>query len=140
MPDSDRDGSESILANLCGLPAHAPHWLERLAAGGLGAPADDSRLGDLSEQYVRTHQHVRLLLGTAPWAMAASHLAADVCYLAATVNVMLFVRAVDPGVRLAEDNTAALIALDLRERTMAMLRIAARKLDCRRYWWCAARS
>ena len=64
MPDSDRDGSEPILANLCGLPAHAPRWLERLAAVGLGAQANDSRLGDLSEQYVQTHQQVRLLLGT----------------------------------------------------------------------------
>ena len=49
-------------------------------------------------------------------------------YLLATANVMLFARAVDPGLRLAEDGAAAFIALDLRERTMAMLRIAAHKL------------
>jgi hypothetical protein len=94
----------------------------------LGTQADDMRLGDLSEQYVRTHEGVSAFLGTAPLAMAASHFAADLRYLLATANVMLFARAVDPGLRLAEDGAAAFIALDLRERTMAMLRIAAHKL------------
>jgi cache domain-containing protein len=105
-----------------------PPWLERLAASCLGAEADDSRLGDLSEQYVRTHQRLSTDLGTASWAMAIVNLAADLCYLASAANVMLFARAVDPGLRLAEDGTAALIALELRERTMEMLRFAAHRL------------
>jgi hypothetical protein len=89
---------------------------------------DDSRLGDLSEHYVRTHRRLSAELGTAPWAMAASRLASDVQYLAASANVMLFARAVDPGRQLAENGTAALIVFDLRERAMAMLQVAVRKL------------
>jgi hypothetical protein len=94
----------------------------------LRAEADDSRLGDLSEQYVRTHKGARTVLGTLPLAMAGAYLAADLRYLAATANVMLFARAVDPSLRLAEDGAASLVALDLRERAMAMLRVAAHKL------------
>src|SRR5258708_23707684 len=41
---------------------------------------------------------------------------------------MLFARTVDPSLRLAENSTAALVALELRERTMALLRIAIRKV------------
>jgi Cache domain len=128
MGELGQDGSGSVWGNLSVVPEQAPHWLEYLAVVCLRAEADDSRLGDLSEQYVRTHEHLQMRLGTAPWAMAAAHLAADVRYLAATADVMLFARAVDPGSRLVEDGAAALIALDLRERTMAMLRMAVRKL------------
>ena len=32
----------------------------------LGTQADDMRLGDLSEQYVRTHEGASAFLGTAP--------------------------------------------------------------------------
>ena len=107
---------------------HVPEWLERLAASCLAAEADDSRLGDLSEQYVRTRQRLSEDLGTAPWAVAVSRLASDVQYFVASANVMLFARAVDPGQRLVEDGAAALIALDLRERTMSMLQVAVRRL------------
>ena len=99
-------------------PEHVPEWLERLAESCLAAGADDSRLGDLSEQYVRTRQQLSADLGTAPWAMAVSRLEADVQYFVASANVTLFARGIDPGQRLVEDGAAALIAFDLRERTM----------------------
>ena len=129
MSESDRDGSELFWGNLIGLPAHAPHWLERLATAWLGGAG-------------RRQPTRRLVGAVCPTHAAASTVARGTLrgqwrrriwrrtfrYLAATANVMLFTRAVDPGVRLAEDGAAALIALDLRERTMAMLRIAVRKL------------
>jgi hypothetical protein len=123
MAELGDDGTVTELA-----PMLAPQWLEHFAAFCLGAEGDDSRLGDLSEQYVRTRQRLSTDLGTAPWAMAISRLVSDVRYLAATANVMLFARAVDPGTRLVEDGAAALIALDLRERIMAILHVAVRKL------------
>jgi hypothetical protein len=100
-----------------------PQWLERLAASCLGADVDDSRLGDLSENYVRTQQRLSATLGSTP-----SHFVSGVLYLASTANVMLFTRAVDPGQQLVENGAAALVAFDLRERTMAMLHVAIRRL------------
>ena len=128
MPDSIPDDTVTTSSNLFLSPLRAPHFLERLAGVCLRAEADDSRLGDLSEQYVRSHARTRSHLGDAPWAMAASHLAADLHYVFAATNVMLFARAVDPGWRLAETGITSLIALDLRERTMSMIRFAAHKL------------
>jgi hypothetical protein len=113
---------------LCLPPSRAPIPLERLAAACLRAGADDSRLGDLSERYVRIHEGARTQLGTTSWAMTAAHLAADLVYMAAAANVIFFVRAVDPVLRAAEKGTTALVAFDLRERTMAMVRNAAGKL------------
>jgi hypothetical protein len=107
---------------------HVPEWLERPVASCLAAEADDSRLGDLAEQYVRMRQRLSADLGTAPWATVVSRLAADVRYLAAGANVVLFARAIDPGQRLVEDGAAALVALELRERTMSMLQVAVRRL------------
>ncbi|HJQ56175.1 MAG TPA: cache domain-containing protein [Vineibacter sp.] len=121
-------GLRTTWSNLRVAPGRAPLSLERLAAVCLRAPADDSRLGDLSERYVRTHQGVNQRLGDDAWAMVASHLAADLRYLAGLTNVALFARAVDPSVRLVENGTASLVALDLRERTMTLLRVAAGKL------------
>jgi len=100
-----------------------PQWLERLAAWCLGADLDDSRLGDLSEYYVRTQQRLAASLGATP-----SHFVSGVQYLASAANVMLFTRAVEPGQQLVENGAAALVAFDLRERTMAMLHVAVRRL------------
>ena len=110
------------------VPTRAPLWLERLAAACLRAEPEDSRLGDLSERYVRIHERARRHLGITSWAMAASHLAADLHYLAATANVILFARAVDPVLRVAENAAMPLVAIDLREKTMTILRVAAGKL------------
>src|SRR5262249_1936382 len=106
----------------------APRSLERIAAICLRAEADDCRLGDLSEKYVRTHLRARVRLGTGPVAMTACHLVADLHYMVATANVVLFVRAVDPCLRLAQNGASALIALDLREGIMTMLRVATGRL------------
>ena len=114
--------------NLWLVPGRAPRRLERLAAIYLRAEAEDSRLGDLSEKYVRTHERARRRLGTGPVAMAASHLAADLHYLVATANVVLFARAVDPCLRLAENGTSVFIALDVREGIMTMLRVVTGRL------------
>jgi hypothetical protein len=100
-----------------------PQWLERLAASCLGADVDDSRLGDLSENYVRTQQRLSATLGS-----TSSHFVSGVQYLASAANVMLFTRAVDPGQRLVENGAAALVAFDLRERTMTTLHVAIRRL------------
>jgi hypothetical protein len=102
--------------------------LERLATRGLGAAPQDCRLGDLSEQYVRNHKRLRASLGTAPGAAALARLATDLRYLAAAANVCLFARAVEPGAQWTETGVAALAALDLRERTMTMLRTTTRRL------------
>jgi hypothetical protein len=107
--------------NLWLVPDRAPRVLERLAAICLRAPVEDSRLGDLSEKYVRIHERARMRLGTGPVAMAAAHLAADLHYLVATANVVLFARAVDPC-------SSAFIALDFREGIMTMLRLATGRL------------
>lgn len=109
-------------------PGQAPRRLERVAAVCLQAPADDSRLGDLSEAYVRTHERARMRLGIGPAAMVASHLAADVHYLAAAVNVVLFARVLDPCLRLAENGLLAFVTLELRERTMTRLRMVVSRL------------
>jgi hypothetical protein len=105
-----------------------PRWLERLAASCFGANADDCRLGDLSENYVRTQRRLTGAFGSMPLAMAASHFVSLTQYLAAAANVMLFARAVDPGRQFVENGAAALVAFDLRERTMAMLHVAVRRL------------
>ena len=106
----------------------APRRLERLAAVCLKAEAEDSRLGDLSEQYVRTHGRVRIYLGTTRFAMTVSRLAADIRYLFSAANVVLFARAVDPALRWSEPGAREIIALDLKERAMTMLHNTARKL------------
>jgi hypothetical protein len=100
-----------------------PRWLERLTASCLGTNLNDSRLGDLSESYVRTHRRLTANLGP-----ALSHLASGVQYLASAANVMLFARAVDPGQQLVENGAAALVALDLREKTMTLMHVAIRRL------------
>jgi len=41
--------------------------------------------------------------------------------------VMVFARGVDPGLQLYESGVAALVMLDLREKTMAMLQVAVRR-------------
>jgi hypothetical protein len=114
--------------NLGLVPGRVPHRLEQLAAICLRAEAEDSRLGDLSEKYVRTHERARMRLGTGPVAMAASHLAADLHYLVAAANVVLFARAVDPCLRRAENGASPFIALDVREGIMTMLRVATGRL------------
>jgi hypothetical protein len=100
-----------------------PRWLERVAASCFGADVDDSRLGDLSENYVRTQRRLVASLGP-----ALSHLVSGAQYLASAANVMLFARAVDPGQQLVENGAAALVAFDLREKTMTMLHVAVRRL------------
>jgi hypothetical protein len=60
--------------------------------------------------------------------MIASHLAAGACYLAATANVFLFARILDPCLRFAETGALAFVTLELRERAMTRLQIAAGRL------------
>ena len=122
------DGIPAAWCNLESVPSRAPLRLERLAAACLQADADDSRLGDLSERYVRIHERARRHLGITPWARVASHLAADLHYLVGTANVTLFARVVDPVLRMAENAALPLVAIDLRERTMTVLRVTAGKL------------
>jgi len=99
-----------------------------VVAACLRGDAGDSRLGDLSECYVRNHERVRRRLGNTALAIAASHVAANLYYLAASANVVVFVRAVDPALRAAESAAMPLVLLELREKTMTMLRVIAGKL------------
>ena len=82
-------------------PRRAPRGLEELARSGLKTKADDSRLGDLSEQYVRTLDRARAILGESSLAMALSRLAAHIRYLFSTANVMLFAQPADPVQQMA---------------------------------------
>jgi len=107
---------------------HPPKWLEHLAACCLGAAPGDTRLGDLAEQHGRTVRRLGADLGAEPWAMAMTRVAADFHYVVSAGNVMLFARAVDPCLRLSESNAPSLIAHELRERTMSMLRFTAQRL------------
>ena len=109
-------------------PGGPPRGLERLATACLKAEAQDSRLGDLSEQYVRTRVRAGMVLDCAPLATTLSHLAADARYVLSAANVVLCARAVDPVVRLAEPGAMESIALDLKERTMTALHTAARRI------------
>jgi hypothetical protein len=104
-----------------------PRWLEGIAAFCLGALDDDCRLGDLSELHVRTRAEVAARLEGVPGGIHAARLLAHARYLTATANVMVFARGVDPGLQLYEYGVAALVALDLREKTMAMLQSAVRR-------------
>jgi hypothetical protein len=128
MPKMEFHTIAAAWRNLWRVPGRAPRSLERLAAICLRAEAEDSRLGDLSEKYVRMHERARMGLGTGPGAMAASHLAADLYYLVATANVVLFARAIDPCLRRAENGISAFIALSLREGIMTTLRVATGRL------------
>jgi hypothetical protein len=101
-------------------------WLEAFAAVCLAAPNNDCRLGDLSELYVRTRGEIGGRLDGVPGGTLAARLVADAHYLAAIVEVMVFARGVDPGLQLYENGVAAL-ALNIREKTMAMLQFAVRK-------------
>ncbi|HSH07862.1 MAG TPA: cache domain-containing protein [Burkholderiales bacterium] len=123
-PDDDANARSNPQA----APGRAPQGLERLATGCLKEKAEDSRLGDLSEQYVRTHERVRAYLGNTRLALMFSHLAADVRYLFSAANVMLFARAADPVPQVAVASAKQTIALDAKEKTMTMLHTSARKL------------
>ena len=105
-------------------PTRAPRRLERLAIACLKTEAEDSRLGDLSEQYVHTYERISKYLGDTP----ASHLAADIHYLFSAASVALFTRTVDPAVPVAEPAPASTVVVALKERTTTMPRITARKL------------
>jgi two-component system, NtrC family, sensor kinase len=105
-----------------------PQWLESLAASCLLAEADDSRLGDLAETYVRSHERAQTFIGPGASALAAAPLVAGLGYLAAAANVALFARVVDPALRLAEAGIASFTAFYLQERIMALLNAASRKL------------
>jgi hypothetical protein len=108
--------------------AGAPPALERFAAICLNADANDTRLGDLAERYVRTNERARACLGAGPLAATASRLAADLRYLISTLNVAVFARVVDPARRMAEPGTMATAILELEERAMAMLHATTRML------------
>lgn len=109
------------------IEARPSPWLESLATFCLGAPADDCRLGDLSELHVRTEVEIRSRLDGMPGGATVARLAADARYIATTVNVMVFSCIVDPGVQRYEQGVGALVALDLREKTMGMLQFAVRR-------------
>ncbi len=109
------------------IDARPSPWLEALAAFCLGAPADDCRLGDLSELHVRTNAEIRGSLDGVPGSAVIARLAADARYVAATVDVMVLVRGVDPGLQLYENGVDALVALNLREKTVAMLHFSVRR-------------
>lgn len=94
-----------------------PHWLERVVRTGLGTEPQDTRLGDLSEQYVRTLER-NAGLGDA----ALSRLVARLHYAGSAAIVVLFARVVDPGLRLSEDGTLGRMALELREKLMNAVR------------------
>ena len=70
------------------IEARPSPWLESLATFCLGAPADDCRLGDLSELHVRTEVEIRSRLDGMPGGATVARLAADARYIATTVNVM----------------------------------------------------
>jgi hypothetical protein len=109
------------------IDARPSSWLEALAAFCLSAPADDCRLGDLSELHVRTRAEIRASLDGVPGSAVVARLAADARYIAATVDVMVFARGVDPGLQLYENGVDALVALNLREKAMAMLHFSVRR-------------
>jgi hypothetical protein len=102
--------------------------LERLAELCLQAEPKDTRLGDLSELYVRTHERATRHLGTAPGATAMSRLAADLHYVGASANVVMFARVIEPVSRLAAHGALAFIVTDLGERAMATVKMSVRKL------------
>jgi hypothetical protein len=109
-------------------PDRAPRGLERLAALCLQAEQKDTRLGDLSELYVRTHERATRCLGTAPGATAMSRLAADLHYVGASANVVMFARVIEPVSRLAAHGALAFIVTDPGERAMATVKMSVRKL------------
>jgi hypothetical protein len=91
------------------IDARPSRRLEALAAFCLGAPADDYRLGDLSELHVRTEAAIRDRLEGVPGGALVARVTADARYLAATVNVMVFA------------------ALDVREKIMILLQSAVHR-------------
>lgn len=107
--------------------ARPSSWLEAFAAFCLGAPADDCRLGDLSELHVRTKAEIRGSFDGVPGSAVVARLAADAHYIAATVDMVVFARAVDPGLQLYENGVASHVALNLREKTVAMLHFSIRR-------------
>jgi hypothetical protein len=109
-------------------PGRAPRGLERLAALCLQAEPKDTRLGDLSELYVRSHEQTTRRLGGAPGATAAARLAADLHYLGVSANVVVFARVIEPALRLAAPGAMAFIVNDLWERAMTTVQISVRKL------------
>ena len=105
-------------------PDRAPRGLERLAALCLQADPKDTRLGDLSELYVRTHENATRRLGTA----LGARLAADLHYVGASANVVMFARVIEPALRLAAPGAMAFIVTDLWERAMTTVQMSVRKL------------
>ena len=105
-------------------PDRAPHGLERLAALCLQAEPKDTRLGDLSELYVRTHEHATRRLGTA----LGARFAADLHYVGASANVIMFARVIEPALRLAAPGAMAFVVTDLWERAMTIVQMSVRKL------------
>jgi hypothetical protein len=102
--------------------------LERLAALCLQSEPNDTRLGDLSELYVRTHAHATRRLGTAPGTVALARFAADLHYVGASANVVLFARVIEPALRLAAPGAMAFVVTDLWERAMTTVQMSVRKL------------
>jgi len=109
-------------------PDRAPRGLERVTGLCLQAEPKDTRLGDLSELYVRTHERATRHLGTAPGATTISRLAADLHYVGASANVVMFARVIEPVSRLAAHGALALVVTDLGERAMATVKMSVRKL------------
>jgi hypothetical protein len=102
--------------------------LERVTGLCLQAEPKDTRLGDLSELYVRTHERATRHLGTAPGATTISRLAADLHYVGASANVVMFARVIEPVSRLAAHGALAFVVTDLGERAMATVKMSVRKL------------
>jgi len=105
-------------------PDRAPHGLERLAALCLQAEPNDTRLGDLSELYARTHEHATRRLGTA----FGARLAADLHYVGVSANVIMFARVIEPALRLAAPGAMAFVITDIWERAMTTVQMSVRKL------------
>ncbi len=105
-------------------PDRAPRGLERLVALCLQADPKDTRLGDLSELYVRTHENATRRLGIG----FGARLAADLHYLGASANVIVFARVIEPVSRLAAQGALAFIVTDLGERAMNTVQMSVRKL------------
>jgi len=104
-------------------PDRAPRGLERLVALCLRADPKDTRLGDLSELYLRTHENARRRLGA-----IGARLAADLHYVGASANVVMFARVIEPALRLAAPGAMAFVVNELWERAMTTVQMSVRKL------------
>jgi hypothetical protein len=97
-----------------------PRALERVAASWLRAGADDSRLGDLSEQYARHLRRAQAASARTAWSVPCARLVADTRYALAVINVTFLARTIDSGLPWAEPAAAQPATPIATEGTMAL--------------------